>query len=493
MVLVAVGVFADYLFHAGSGVPPHARGAESDGPSQSLTPGQIFARTTPAVVKVTAFDAAAQQFKFGSGFFVSADGLLVTNFHVINEATFATARADGGTELTVEGVVAFDPQADLAILRVRGNVLPFLRLAQTSPQVGERAFAIGNPEGLTDTLSEGLISGLRDRNGLQEIQTNAAISHGSSGGPLLSEDGTVVGVTSSSLVGGQSLNFAVPAHRVAQLLKTRGRLVSLASTWTNPDDPTENVAFAEAWVALNKGDPLGAANRLTEMLHRQAANPYYWWTMGCVDMKLRTYGGAEYFFRRAIQLQTDYAPAHLCLGDALESQEEHTAALEEYRSAARLNPQSAGAFLGAAIAYAGLGDSANSLRLAKTAARLDPSNVWSHRFLGRVYFNGGEYGAAVDECNRAVQLVDDDIETELRLGDAHDRIREYREAWSAYTRAVTLDPRNAYGYLWIGWECLRLGDGPSAAAAWTRAAQLDPAGRIGAFARENLRSQFDSP
>lgn len=487
---VGAAVVAIPRLYKGLGLPMPLQARVLTSGGQALSPDELFARASRAVVKLQAFDAAGRPFKLGSGFFVSADGLLVTNFHVIQDASSITAEVDGRPLLTVKGVVAFDRGADLAIVQAWGDSLPFLHLSDALPRVGERVFAIGNPEGLTNTLSEGLISGVRDDNGRQEVQTSAAISHGSSGGPLLAADGTVVGVTSAFLAGGQNLNFAVPARRVNELLARRGSLIAIAAAWTDPADPNESGAFAAVWAAIAARDLRVALDRLADMQHRQAANPYYWWTLGCIDVQLASYGQATEAFRKAIQLRPGYLQAHLSLGAALESDGQYTSALEEYRTAARLDPNNADAFVGGAIACSSLGDDTRARELLQKAVGLDPKNVWSHRLLGRNYFNAGQYGPAVDEYERAVRLDDTDVETELWLGDAHERIEEYRRAFEAYSRAVRLDPRNAYGHLWIGWECFHLRDYATAATEWRCAAELDPNGRIGAFARENLRNCF---
>jgi hypothetical protein len=156
----------------------------------------------------------------GSGFLVSTKGLIATNYHVIEDAHTADVVLADKTKLTVEGVVALDEEDDLANLRVAGSMSarPLELDADDVPRVGAKVYAIGNPQGLTQTLSDGLVSGHREIDRVSLIQTTAPISQGSSGGPLLGADGRVVGVTTSFLKVGQNLNFAVPASHVARLL-----------------------------------------------------------------------------------------------------------------------------------------------------------------------------------------------------------------------------------------------------------------------------------
>jgi hypothetical protein len=128
------------------------------------------------------------------------------------------------TKLAVKGILAADEKADLIILQVEAKEMPVAELAGPAlSAVGEKVYAIGNPEGMTNTLSEGLVSGVRKDEGNENrkmvIQTSAAISPGSSGGPLLRPNGTVVGVTFARMVEGQNLNFAIPVEYAANLIK----------------------------------------------------------------------------------------------------------------------------------------------------------------------------------------------------------------------------------------------------------------------------------
>ena len=198
---------------------------------ENMPPDKLFEKCSPAVVRVVVRDKDRHPVAFGSGFFVSADGLLITNYHVVEGAQSAGVILSNNATLEIEGVLSADKAGDLVLLKTQGKDLPHLKLAGANPpKVGVKVYAIGNPEGLTNTLSDGLVSGLRKvEDGLTLLQTSAAISHGSSGGPLLTADGQVVGVTSGFLADAQNLNFAVSAGRVAELVKNAGALKAVAT------------------------------------------------------------------------------------------------------------------------------------------------------------------------------------------------------------------------------------------------------------------------
>jgi hypothetical protein len=176
-----------------------------------------------AVVTVMASAKEGEEKGQGSGFLVSADGLVVTNYHVIRGMEEALIRLDNGSYLDVLGVVRKSlplTARDLVLLKCDGRNLPFLELAgEGKVTVGEAVAAMGSPLGLEATLSTGVVSATRKLGGgVDIIQTSAPISSGSSGGPLFRKDGKVIGVTSASLSEGQNLNFAVAVEPLRELL-----------------------------------------------------------------------------------------------------------------------------------------------------------------------------------------------------------------------------------------------------------------------------------
>jgi len=191
-------------------------------PHAALSPEELFRRSSPAVVRIIVRDKTFREIGLGSGFFVSSDGVLVTNYHVVAKAYFATVVLPSEATLSVEGILAFDEQSDLAVLKVKGRDLFALTLLAKgeTPPVGARIYTIGNPVGFSNTLSDGLVSGLRTVSpGLSVLQMTAPVSPGSSGGPVLDTSARVVGVaTLASREGIQNLNFAVPVGKVHEIL-----------------------------------------------------------------------------------------------------------------------------------------------------------------------------------------------------------------------------------------------------------------------------------
>ncbi|ETX15982.1 trypsin [Roseivivax halodurans JCM 10272] len=161
----------------------------------------------------------------GTGFIVSDDGQIVTNAHVVSDATEVTVSLEDGREFDAE-VVGTDEATDLAVLKIDAADLPHVAFGDSSTlQVGQNVIAMGNPFGLGNTVTTGIVSALgRDINSGpfdDFIQTDAAINRGNSGGPLFNEQGEVVGVNTAILSptgGSVGVGFSVPSELAADVV-----------------------------------------------------------------------------------------------------------------------------------------------------------------------------------------------------------------------------------------------------------------------------------
>lgn len=186
----------------------------------------------------------------GSGFIISADGVVLTNAHVVNGADTVSVKLKDGREFQGK-VLGQDPVTDVAVIKIQANSLPIVTLGNSeSLKPGEWAIAIGNPLGLDNTVTAGIISAtgrtsaevrVPDKR-VSFIQTDAAINPGNSGGPLLNQRGEVVGMNTAIIGGAQGLGFAIPintARRISQQLVATGRVdhpyLGIRMTTLTPD------------------------------------------------------------------------------------------------------------------------------------------------------------------------------------------------------------------------------------------------------------------
>ena len=174
-----------------------------------------------AVVSIVMSDKEGHPLAYGSGFLISKDGWIVTNYHVIKTGSSAMIKLPDGAFLPADGVVASDKGRDVAIIKAHGNDFRTVTLGDSARlQVGEEVVAIGTPLALESTVSNGIVSAIRtvEEKGGKFLQITAPISHGSSGGPLFNMAGEVVGITSAGIERGENLNFAIPIDDVKPMI-----------------------------------------------------------------------------------------------------------------------------------------------------------------------------------------------------------------------------------------------------------------------------------
>jgi len=191
----------------------------SEALSQENLPA-LIKKIQPSVVTVTVYDSSGDSIGQGSGFFVSKAGDLVTNHHVVKGASRIEVRTSDGKFYSVKRVVAIQKAADLVRLSVnipRSAVNPLV-VSRRLPEVGQRVIVIGSPLGFYQTVSDGIVSAVRDVSRYGNIiQITAPVSSGSSGSPVVNMKGEVIGVATLASIEGQNINFAIPGERVLAL------------------------------------------------------------------------------------------------------------------------------------------------------------------------------------------------------------------------------------------------------------------------------------
>jgi serine protease Do len=213
----SISVFMVVLIAAACG----ASKPKSGGPRSAR---EIIDASSPAIVRIEAGEA-----KVGTGFILDSSGLIATNLHVIEgESNVRVKLYKDNTEYKATVVAAVDKSHDLALIRIQPKKpLPTLRLGNSDLiAAGDRIYAIGNPLGVFDySITDGLISQVRPlSDNLTILQISAAISQGSSGGPLFNQFGEVIGVTTAIITQGQAINLAVPANYLRPLMQHQMQL-----------------------------------------------------------------------------------------------------------------------------------------------------------------------------------------------------------------------------------------------------------------------------
>ena len=309
---------------------------------EGKTPEQIFQDVSRSIVTIQAFDAADNVISLGSGV-VTAEDTVVTNCHVIEGGQRLSVISSGGT---LKGVVRVaDADRDLCELAVAGLQAPRVPLYTGRLRVGQRVYAIGAPEGLDLTISEGLVSSIREMDGAHYIQTSAPISSGSSGGGLFDVEGRLVGLTAFIIAEGQNLNFALPASWITELAARSGSqsilanrdavnekwqvrnaelraqknwvgLLAATQQWVRavPASVTGWIALGEAYRQVNR--PRRAIVAYNQALKLDGNSPDAWLGAGNTYLALNQYDRAVEAAQETLRLRPDHVPALQLLGAA---------------------------------------------------------------------------------------------------------------------------------------------------------------------------------
>ena len=404
-------------------------------------------RTSGAVVQIVVSDQAGNEISLGSGVIVSADGKIVTNYHVIKAAHSAVAKLANGSFFPVEGVLAVDVDKDLALLKVEGKTLPFLNLESTrSLQVGDHVVAIGSPLGLEGTVSDGIVSALRDEvPGKSWIQTTAPVSHGNSGGPLLSMDGYVVGVITwgINLQQGENLNFAIPSDEVKSLMLSAQALVSFDSIMRAHGSSARSAPLGEASPDHQKAESLVDAG------------------LKAIDSK--QYEQAIHDFKEAIGVDQENADAWHGLGVAHTFLDQLEESVTDFSQAVKYAPNEGGYWVSLGIAYMAVNKYSEAQSALQEAVGISPANATAWLYLGRAYDALHNRDQAVRCYERATSIKPDNAEAWYGLGQASASIAalrkaveikpDYAKAWGAL--ALALDSAKQYKEAIDAWKKLQ--------------------------------------
>jgi S1-C subfamily serine protease len=194
---------------------------------------QIAKKAFMSTVLLVMEDANGRPTSLGSGFFVLQE-VVATNLHVVEGASSGYVKAVGQKpKNNIEGIVGVDTERDLVLLKVSGaHGVPLSLGNSDGIEVGETVYAMGNPQGLEGTFSQGIVSSIREVGTDKLLQITAPISPGSSGGPVLNAKGEAIGVSVATFKGGQNLNFAIPSNYLKRLLANSRAPTALAGLRT---------------------------------------------------------------------------------------------------------------------------------------------------------------------------------------------------------------------------------------------------------------------
>ena len=339
---------------------------------------ELVRRVKPSVVAIATFDEKGEALSTGSGFFLRQDQVL-TNLHVMRGAYRAEIRTLDlkGRVYPVAGVLSFDEEGDLTLLSVKmpaGRVHP-LEMSTALPEDGERVFVIGNPLRLEGSVSDGIVSAVREVPSLGKIiQITAPVSHGNSGSPLFNLRGQVIGVVTIRVINGENINLAIESARVSHLTTKKFMMLAELATRKIETDSAEAVAQSLYRTGLDSlwlGNYDGALGYFENALNKNPKRADAWIQVGYCKARQGKVEDAIKAYQQALQLNPDSAEVHNKLGDAHLYAGRFNDAIEAYKEAARLEPKSSEAYYNLALAYHEAGAQDLAEAQSKIVLRLD--------------------------------------------------------------------------------------------------------------------------
>src|SRR5215831_11491735 len=361
--------------------------------SQDQLP-DLVRRIKPSAVAVETFDARGEKLTRGSGFFIDVDRI-VTNRHVIEGAYRAEVHLNSGRAYQVKSVAAVDAEGDLALLNIDApaNLSRPLSIDRTSPQEGESVVVIGNPFGLEGSATNGIVSAVRDIPGFGRIiQITAPISPGSSGSPVVNMQGQVIGVATLQITGGQSVNFAIPSERIAQLDRTaqtdsaqQMSLGELVATTSRDKRAKAVQLFRDGLSFLSKDDCEKALPYFQQATDSDSSYAEAWAQTGFCNEKLDRHAEAIEASKKAVSIRPS-AESYFNIGLANYRLKQYREAEAAYRQSIKLDPYNAAdAYYALGLTYRDPGQFDEEVQAYKNAIRLrsDYASAYDHHRIGR--------------------------------------------------------------------------------------------------------------
>ncbi|MBI4682758.1 MAG: serine protease [Nitrospirae bacterium] len=364
--------------------------------------GSVFRENRKSIVVVTAYNKKGQPLTEGTGFFVNADGAVITNYHVIAIAKDIKVTA-GGRVLNVEGITYADKENDIVILKVKGGDMPAVRpgdFEKINP--GGKVYVISKTEDPGNIIHEGKFRKIRTTSaGRKVIEITATVSHGSSGSPVFNSDGEVIGIVTFLLKRTEKLILAMPLNLIRDKINSRKIVIS--------------------------------TDRLIKD-YRESAD--YWFYLGYFLSETGAHKEAIDVLSESIRLKPGFADAYYYLGIAYENSGKNKEAARAFKEAVKSKTDFADAHFSLGVTYGKLGMYREALEVLKQAVKIEPDFADAYYNIGIAYEKLGMYREGIEACRQAVSLNPDFPDAYYNLGIAYEKTGAYTEAEAAFQKVL---------------------------------------------------------
>lgn len=449
----------------------------------------------PVVVTIETYDKKGKPLGSSSGFFINKQGHLITNYHVLKGAYSAMVKTFDGKEYSVKLVLAESETTDLIKVSVDipEQTVKFIELSQNTPEVGNLVIVVGNPWGLKQTVSEGVISGIRDIPAIGKVfQISTAVSlglsgsvaPGSSGSPVINMKGQVIGVaTTGPWSGEQNICFAISGEQVLalNLQKNEKTPAEWTSSISGKETGQEWDLYLKGLVFIWAGEYEKSLVCFKKIIDLNKFSAGAWFYAGCCYDKLGRHLEEIEAYKQTILIKPvnlqDYLiveNAYLNLGIVYYELGRNSEAIKAYKQAININPDLADAHYNLGIIYSKLGRNNEAIEAYKHTIRIKPEHAEAHYNLGTTYGNLGRYQQEIKAYRQAIHIKPDYAKAYYNLGVSLDGLRRYQDAIEAFKQAIRIKPDYVDAQCYLGAAYGKLGRHREATEAFKQAIRINP-------------------
>ena len=442
----------------------------------SLT--ELVKSIQPAVATVVAYDVNNNVANIGTGFFVNKYGHLITNHHVLVGRFSAEIRTADGGIYRIRTIVAENQDTDLIKVSVDipQDKVRWLQLSDEVPPVAQRVVVVGSPMGLEQSVSDGIISSVREIPGLGTFfQMSAPISPGSSGSPVVNMQGKVVGVASFQFLRGQNLNFAVSSKSIGNL-KIKATAQSI-SEWTfsrSNQKPRLAAELCRKGYSLSiNGQDQQALQYFKLATENDPSSTSAWYGLGYCYAGKNSHTEAIAAYKQAIQTNPANEVSHFHLGNYYSKIGRYNEAIESLRQVVTLNPEFEAAYFNLGIIYNKMGRYNEGRQAFESVVRINPQAQNAYYNIGVTYTKQGQYALAALAYQKAIDIHPEFPEAIFNLGVIQGELGNARDEMQAYKKVIRINPDFAPAHFAMGQAYLQQGDKSAALDQYKILQKLD--------------------
>lgn len=449
------------------------------GPAMAATDlTELVKSIRPAVVTVVAYDENHNLANVGTGFFIHKAGILITNHHVLLGKFSADVRTADGSTHPIKAVIAENKATDLIKVSVDipSDKVHWLDVSADPPPVAQHVVVVGSPMGLEQSVSDGIVSSVREIPGLGTFyQMSAPISPGSSGSPVVNMEGKVVGVATFQFLQGQNLNFAISGNSILDLKVDKpGQSLS---EWTF-NQSNQKPRLAEELCRKGFNFSIGGQDRKALEYFKLATendpnSTTAWYGLGYCYAGKNSHTDAIEAYKQAIRTNPENELSHFHLGNYYHKIDRYDEAIETYKQAVVINPEFEAAHFNMGVVYNKLGRMEEARKAFENVVRINPQSKTGYFNIGVTSTMLGQYEQAAVAYKKAIDIQPEFTEALFNLGVVYGELGNVRDEMEAYKKAIRVNPDFPPAHYAIGQAYLKQGDKASALDQYKILKKLD--------------------